>query len=236
MSPHAHRGKFGALKPPLPGDFIADDFRKILEAQGFLCFYCGSPIVCGSLHPDFEAVPDHLLAQSRGGVDSAYNIVAACNVCIQLKGAKLPGEFLRERWIFAQPVGNPAQKSTTIPLYKKRGYFSQPANEPEEDEDGNIVTAHLEVAPIVASMVRSLSDARSMRRAEAESTAMRPQTLLDQAKQMQRRFQEDAGQMSLPFDKPKPVASIAEALGKDEAQALLVAKGLAIANALRRQA
>jgi len=220
--------KFGALNNETMGQHTKDDFRKVLEAQGFLCIYCGIPIVQGSRDPDCEATEDHFLAVSLGGVDFIWNIVAACAVCNRLKGAKLPGEFLRERWSIAQLVDPRAHKSTRIPFIK--GRILPLTVDEERDEDGNLIVSHLEVSPVLGSMVRALAHATKMEKSDEQR---RRELLRDQINTIMRTRLESAGQMRLEFDRPKPVAST---LLGDEAQALIVAKGLAIANALRRQA
>jgi hypothetical protein len=223
--------KFGALNNETVGQHTKDDFRKIIEAQGFLCFYCGIPIVQGSRDPECEATEDHLLAISLGGVDFIWNIVAACFACNRLKGAKLPGPFLQERWKIAQLVDPRAHKSTRIPFIKGRVLASTVEEVDENrDEDGNLIISHLEVSPVLGSMVRALAHATKMEKSDEQR---RRELLRDQVNTIMRTRLESAGQMRLEFDRPKPVAST---LLGDEAQALIVAKGLAIANALRRQA
>jgi hypothetical protein len=220
--------KFGALDNSTIGQHTKDDFRKVLEAQGFLCFYCGIPIVQGSRDPACEATEDHLVPRSRGGVDFIWNIVAACFDCNRIKGQQLPGEFLRERWSIAQLVDPSAHKSTRIPFTKGRVL---PLENPEEiDDDGNLVTSHLEVAPVTGSMVKALARATKMEQSE---TDRRRQIIRDQVNTIVRLRMEAAGQMTLQFDKPKPTVS---ALLETEAETLLIARGLHIANALRRQA
>ena len=199
--------KFGALDNKTVGEHSREDFRKVQESQGFLCFYCATPICEKSADPKCEATPDHLRPLSRGGVDYIWNIVAACLTCNQLKGAKMPGEFLRERWVFAQGLENSPQVPTAIPFIKKRGKL------PEYDGDGNIVESHLQVPSFFASAAINL--ARTKRFAtESESDNAysqrryeRKRMLLSQAASMQRRFVEQSGQLSLNFDAPKPVAS-----------------------------
>lgn len=225
--------KFGALDNRVIGQHSQDDFRKVLESQGFLCFFCGVPICHNSKDPDCEATEEHLVPKSKGGVDFIWNIVAVCFACNRLKGAKFPGEFLRERWSIAQLVDPRAHKSTRIPFSKERvSVFPQEEDEIEYDDNGNAITVkeHLEVAPFTGSMVRALSRATRMETSDYER---RKQLLRDQVNSLIRVRLESAGQMTLQFDKPKPVVS---ALLETEAQSLLVAKGLAIANALRRQA
>lgn len=221
--------KFGALDNTTVGQHSRDDFRKVLEAQGFLCFFCGIPIVSGSLDPNCEATEEHLVPRSRGGVDFIWNIVAACLQCNRLKGEKLPGEFLRERWSVAQLVDHRAHKSTRIPFSKERvRSVTTDPDEGEYDDQGNwiAVASHLEVSPFTGSMVRALSRAVEM---ERKPTEQRREVLRAQIDSLMRMRLEAAGQMPLNFDKPKPVAS-----APDES-ANLVEKGLAIAAALRRQ-
>ena len=168
---------FGALDNTVKGSHSKDDFRKVLESQGFLCFYCGIPIVKDSRDPDCEATEDHLLCRSRGGVDFIWNIVAACTACNRLKDAKLPGVFLRERWSIAQLVDPRAHKSTRIPFTKERVWsMTTDADDGEYDENGNwiAVATHLEVAPVAGSMVRALARATEMDRKPAAKRRRSP--------------------------------------------------------------
>ena len=219
---------FGKLDNSKIGSHTKDDFRKLLEAQGFLCFYCGIPIVEKSRDKACEATEDHLVPLSRRGVDFIWNIVAACFTCNRLKGSKLPGEFLRERWSIAQLVDESAQKSTRIPFSKKR--VSLPEEAGQYDDCGNWIESHLEVSPATGSMVRALARATRM---EKSDNNQRREILRSQVSELLRMRLEASGQLTLEFDKPKPVV---HALLGDEAATLLVAKGIAIANALRRQA
>ena len=45
-----------------------DDFRKVLESQGFLCFYCGSPIVKNLSIQTKEATPRTICSPNRVAV------------------------------------------------------------------------------------------------------------------------------------------------------------------------
>lgn len=62
--------------------------RQAAERQGWLCFYCGAPMVDGAA-PGAGArrrlsrlcTAEHLKARCEGGQDTAANIVAACWWC-----------------------------------------------------------------------------------------------------------------------------------------------------------
>lgn len=53
-----------------------------------VCAYCAKP---GPLHRD------HVVPRSRGGPDTALNIVMACQLCNSSKGDRLASEWLGER-------------------------------------------------------------------------------------------------------------------------------------------
>lgn len=178
-------------------------WQKLMEAQGFLCFYCGVPICEGSLDPECEATQDHLLAQSRGGVDSIWNIVAACFRCNRLKGAMLPAEFLRRLFRFIQPVDATAEIPTGIsfnqgtvllPFHKRRGQHYV------EDVQAEAAD-HIAVAPIAASAVRYLDHQLDMREATRDAAwyEQRRAQLRQQAHIVNRLSLEMAGQMVLPL-------------------------------------
>ncbi|MBK9178915.1 MAG: HNH endonuclease [Acidimicrobiales bacterium] len=52
----------------------------VLDRDGYRCHWCGGP----------AATVDHLLPVSKGGADSADNLVAACTRCNYRRGAR-PG-------------------------------------------------------------------------------------------------------------------------------------------------
>ena len=59
---------------------------RILIRDGFRCQYCGerkNPV---------ELTLDHILPRSRGGDNSAINVVTACRSCNQRKGSRTPEE------------------------------------------------------------------------------------------------------------------------------------------------
>jgi hypothetical protein len=172
------------------------EWQKRMESQGFLCFYCGVPICEGSVDPECEATKDHLLAQSRGGVDFIWNIVAACFRCNRLKGTMLPAEFLKRLFRFVQAVDGSDEVSTgtsftrgmvLLPLHKRRV---------EDVETG--VEDHIAVAPIAASAVRFLDSRLNMAR-DNDWYEKRRGLLRQQAQAVGRISLELAGQMVLPL-------------------------------------
>lgn len=203
--------KFGALDNSIIGSHARRDFRQRLEDQGFTCFWCGSPISDPELNPETElapknkAVPDHLLPKSRGGVDFIWNIVASCEACNHLRNNRLPGEFLSDRLAFARPVDERAKKPTVIPLFRERAF------------DGTIsVHSHLEISDIAAQLIRNLDRKMPHMDMTEEQVSARKKFLLEQAArlmvQRQRMTLEAAGQMTLLFDRPKPIAQATSAI------------------------
>jgi 5-methylcytosine-specific restriction endonuclease McrA len=59
---------------------------RIYMRDGFRCQYCGE-----RMNP-VELTLDHILPRSRGGDDSAINVVTACRACNQRKGSRTPEE------------------------------------------------------------------------------------------------------------------------------------------------
>ncbi len=56
--------------------------------QGGRCKYCLDKITAKT------ATADHVIPKKHGGVDRAFNIVAACRPCNKLKGHKPKGEYM----------------------------------------------------------------------------------------------------------------------------------------------
>lgn len=63
--------------------------RVVMDRDGYRCRYCGA--VATEL--------DHVKPYSRGGLTIASNLVAACSLCNESKGARTP-----EEWRQAQAV------------------------------------------------------------------------------------------------------------------------------------
>jgi HNH endonuclease len=218
---------FGAINNEVVGSHTKDEWERLLAAQGFLCFYCGRPICKNSTDPSLEATKDHLLAQSRRGVDFIWNVVGACLQCNRLKGQKLPGEFLRERWAFARAVDATAKRSTDIPLSKGRDK-SRSYVDDEEEQQGIYIKAHMKVCDSTAQMLRYLAKERKMPSVTEDGYwQQRRQLLAQQAQSIGRLFLEAAGQLQLCFDMPSSVKKPMETIETTrEAATLTVSKGM----------
>lgn len=70
-----------------------DRVQFCLDRDGDGCFYCGKPFL-GIVN----ARLDHFIPSSRGGADGLENRRASCVPCDTAKGAKMPWEFLPERF------------------------------------------------------------------------------------------------------------------------------------------
>ncbi|MFN7400490.1 MAG: HNH endonuclease, partial [Sandaracinobacter sp.] len=72
--------------------------RAVIERDGLVCRYCG--------RDDGDFHLDHVLPASRGGQNSADNLVVACAACNISKGARTPEGWLRrgaEAWEACNP-------------------------------------------------------------------------------------------------------------------------------------
>jgi hypothetical protein len=66
-------------------------FAESLLVHGWKCFWCEIPLDLNTI------TVDHYRAKSRGGKDTANNLVPACQSCNCSKGPKPPGEFRKYR-------------------------------------------------------------------------------------------------------------------------------------------
>jgi hypothetical protein len=244
------KGKFGALVSEVIGQHTEAQWQEKITEQGNLCFWCGSPVcdpvlarACNTvLDKCSELVKDHLVPISRGGVDFIWNIVAACAACNQLRGNRMPGEFLKDRLSYAQPVDNGKKIYTAIPASRERTSACIEPEFGEETDDSAIqsrVKSHIEVSRVTAQFVNSLSAMMpKFPPRDDDYYKRRRETLLEQAATMIPRMLEAAGQMRLEFRivqeelaMPSSVKkfSAAEALTLTEEQAMVVRNGIDIA-------
>lgn len=86
----AARDRRRAKEQGAPGEWSRDDVKVILRVQGRSCFYCAARLT------RFHC--DHFIPLARGGSNGPENIVLACGPCNLSKGAKLPWEWLPERF------------------------------------------------------------------------------------------------------------------------------------------
>ena len=89
--------KFGALNNEVVGSHTEQEWKDLLVAWGWRCFYCGNPVYEGAIDDASCATKDHLFPISRGGVDFIWNIVVACLRCNRLKGDRTVEEFREAR-------------------------------------------------------------------------------------------------------------------------------------------
>jgi hypothetical protein len=231
--------QFGDLNNSRNGYHSDADFEAVIIAQGYLCFYCGIPVCHDSADPDCEVTKDHLLAESRGGVDFIWNIVAACLRCNRLKGTMLPAQFLRRLYPFAHPVNgkpeistgesllgeNDSQGVTFIPLHKSR-----PHSYPElYDDRGNFIEDHIATSQMAAGFVNNLARQKQFGPLDEKEYAKRQRLLQEQAHFLMRQSLERCGQLTLKLDMPKPPSRADLLTGAPtEAQSLAVSKGLTV--------
>jgi len=74
---------------------------RLLNEQGFKCFYCQRPIarprVANKRSGVRKATVDHVIPASKGGANKMENYVAACASCNVAKDTKSIEEFLKWR-------------------------------------------------------------------------------------------------------------------------------------------
>lgn len=76
------------------GEFTGHDVIAMIKKTGRVCFYCGDNI------KKFQI--DHFIPLSRGGTNWPDNIVISCRSCNLRKGAKMPWDWMPDR--FAPPA------------------------------------------------------------------------------------------------------------------------------------
>lgn len=60
--------------------------------DGYRCRYCGCQVSRRAVGKPHHATLDHVIPQSRGGLDTKANLVTACWACNQAKRDALPGD------------------------------------------------------------------------------------------------------------------------------------------------
>lgn len=86
----AIRDRRRAREAGADGDYTKDDVRVLLKRQGRVCFYCQCPLTKFSV--------DHFIPLSRGGSNGPSNLVLSCHPCNCRKAAKMPWEWMPERF------------------------------------------------------------------------------------------------------------------------------------------
>lgn len=80
-----------ARKLSAEGTHTPADLKRILEAQGHRCAYCGTDLRKAKKHID------HIMPLALGGSNAPSNLAYACAPCNLSKGARDPIDFAQER-------------------------------------------------------------------------------------------------------------------------------------------
>lgn len=126
--------------------------KQLFEAQGGKCFYCHVPIwyreadnkeYVSMEKSKTNAVIEHRIPLSRGGLDTTSNVVASCDECNTLKRTKTDIEFLE-----AYPhLGGSVSPKEGEALTPKRGTDEEHLKKNQEED--NLAPAAQEVVPVV---------------------------------------------------------------------------------------
>jgi 5-methylcytosine-specific restriction endonuclease McrA len=82
---YGHRRRV-AIRSSSQNDLTKDEWEEIKASFGGRCAYC--------LQPFLDLCIEHMHPISRGGINSAINVVPACHGCNSSKGAKTSLEFV----------------------------------------------------------------------------------------------------------------------------------------------
>jgi 5-methylcytosine-specific restriction endonuclease McrA len=82
--------RYRAKRADAVGTYSAADVKRVLKEQGRQCFYCSAKLTLYHV--------DHFIPLSRGGTNWPDNIVASCGPCNVEKNAKMPWEWMPERF------------------------------------------------------------------------------------------------------------------------------------------
>lgn len=95
LDPEKYRAReqnYRARRLAAPGSFTSWDIHLIMKKQRGGCFYCGERLGREAWHID------HFIPLARGGTNYPENLVAACATCNLSKNAKMPWEFMPDRF------------------------------------------------------------------------------------------------------------------------------------------
>ena len=90
------------------------EWKAILTAQSFRCFYCSLPV------NEETVTKDHLHPLFRGGCNCVGNLVGACHKCNSMKKEMTVREFIYARPSFLRSIG---EFSTRILLLSGNALF-----------------------------------------------------------------------------------------------------------------
>lgn len=97
----ANSSKRRAKLKEIPGSYTKNDLLIIFQKQEGACLYCDANV--GRRGKRWHA--DHFIPLSRGGTNYPENIVIACADCNLSKHAKMPWEFMPEKFSPPQATG-----------------------------------------------------------------------------------------------------------------------------------
>lgn len=83
-----------ARKHAAPGDYTADDVKRMYVEQDGMCAYCGIRIFM-DIRKDVHV--DHVMPLSRGGSNGSENLLLSCPTCNHSKNAKTVDEWMSIR-------------------------------------------------------------------------------------------------------------------------------------------
>ena len=89
----------GFQVPVVPRADMPGDYRRLLrrlcEAQNWRCCYCGIEMTVGVHNKTDCATLEHVIPKSAGGSAEWDNLVAACRLCNNARGAMYARRFLQ---------------------------------------------------------------------------------------------------------------------------------------------
>lgn len=109
-----HRRRRRAAEVGALGSWIWSDFMRIAQRFDFRCAYCGDK-------PPGQLDPDHVVPLSRGGYNSAANLLPACRACNTDKRDLLLDEWGPDR----ERRGLPPRITTWAPEDKRYHHLTQ---------------------------------------------------------------------------------------------------------------
>ena len=86
---------YRARKLSAEGAFSEQDIAELYKKQSGKCLYCDSRV---GRRAGIKAAVDHFIPLARGGTNDPQNLVLSCFSCNSRKGAKLPWEWMPERF------------------------------------------------------------------------------------------------------------------------------------------
>ena len=109
-----HKRRRRAAEVGASGSWIWSDFMRIAQRFGFRCAYCDEK-------PEGQLDPDHVVPLSRGGYNSAANLLPACRACNADKRDLLLSEWNLDR----EKRGLPPRITSWAPEDRRFSHLTQ---------------------------------------------------------------------------------------------------------------